>query len=95
MDPIRNRTAGRLAVAVDAWHRQARRLAGGDACPGWVPAGFPACSGRRAHVRDRNPSPVGRIPLAHEEELKRDRMGTESEPRSVRIEPNGARLGAE
>jgi hypothetical protein len=39
---------------------------------------------------------VARIPLSrHGEEPKRDRMGTDSEPRSLKIEPDGERLGTE
>jgi hypothetical protein len=45
------------------------------------------------------PSPGGQfsavVDTRHGEELKGDRIGTDSEPRSLRIEPNGERLGTE
>jgi hypothetical protein len=76
-------------VAVEAWRRLTRRLVGCDASPEWVPAEFPLSSGRRARVPGTNPSSVARSRFPrHGEGLKRDRMGTESEPRSLRIEPN-------
>ena len=37
----------------------------------------------------------GSCSAKHGEEPKRDRMGTDSEPRSLRIEPDGERLGTE
>jgi hypothetical protein len=73
-----------------------RHLAGGYPGPRWVAVRFPSSSGRRARVRDRNPSSVGRISLPrHGEELNGDRTGTDSEPRSLRIEPHGERMGTE
>jgi hypothetical protein len=83
------------AVAVEAWHRLARRLVGDDARPRWVPAEFPSSFRRRAYV----PGTGIRVPWRgsrssrHGQELKRDRMGTDLEPRSLRIEPNGDRVG--
>jgi hypothetical protein len=47
-------------MTVEAWHRLAS-LVGSNASPPWVPAEFPLSSGRRAHVRDWNPSSVARI----------------------------------
>ena len=93
MDPIRNRTAlGGPAAPVEVWHRLAC-LVGGGASSRWVPIEFrPPRKGRRQESESpwsRSGSP------RHGEEPGADRMGTESEPRSLRIDPNGERLGTE
>jgi hypothetical protein len=96
MDPIRNRTArgarrtGR-GVAPPGLHRRRRRKS--PTGSRWVPIEFrPPRTGRR---QESESLWSGSGAPRHGEEPRGDRMGTASEPRSLRIEPDGERLGTE
>jgi hypothetical protein len=79
-------------VAAEAWHRRAGRLVGCDACLGWVPSEFPPGSRRRAHIPDRNPSTVARMPLTRH---GRNSRGTEWGLSRNRHPSGASRMGTE